>query len=297
MAKKRKPIRRIQPYERLPMHHAEVVGGDKEVNLLETPGGDFKIQTQEHEYPLDLMAKAQIQPEDIKRLSNLEEAGIRGGIHSKRTYLMALKDGSLWIWKQTGVEERDEIFVYELAKLMFRSIVPEVQPVFVPRLGWGSAMRKVAGVPAGRVDGLHGYFHGNEEMLADLAAMIVLDYMTGNPDRHANNWFIMHNDRLAAIDNGWAGEDLSMPFSEVFQPARLAGMMEDERLWPHLLKNIAALIQDLEGKGDEVRALAETIGINRTEAVDMVRLWEPKLDRLARLIRVETTKYGAATRV
>lgn len=239
----------------------------------------------------------QIQPEDIKRLSNLEDAGIRGGIHSRRTYLMALHDGSLWIWKQTGAEEREEIFVYELAKRMFRAIVPEVQPVFVPRLGWGSAMRKVAGVPAGRVDGLHGYFHGNEEMLADLAAMIVLDYMTGNPDRHANNWFIMHNDRLAAIDNGWAGEDLSMPFSEVFQPARLAGMMEDERLWPHLLKNIAALIQDLEGKGDEVRALAETIGINRTEAVDMVRLWEPKLDRLARLIRVETTKYGAATRV
>ncbi|KKL16577.1 hypothetical protein LCGC14_2494180 [marine sediment metagenome] len=52
--RKRKTIRRIQPWERLPMYHAEEVGGDKEVALLETPGGDFKIQTREHEYELDL---------------------------------------------------------------------------------------------------------------------------------------------------------------------------------------------------------------------------------------------------
>ncbi|KKL16578.1 hypothetical protein LCGC14_2494190, partial [marine sediment metagenome] len=187
--RKRKTIRRIQPWERLPMHHAAEVGGDKEVALIETTGGEFEIETRDHRYPLDaeepeihieaekvfIINKAQIQPDDIKRLSNLEDAGIRGGIHSKRTYLMALKDGSLWIWKQTGVEERDEIFVYQLAQRMFRAIVPEVQPVYVPKMGWGSAMRKVAGIPAGRVDGLHGYFHGNEEMQADLVAMLVLD--------------------------------------------------------------------------------------------------------------------------
>jgi hypothetical protein len=234
--------------------------------------------------------KAQIRPDDIKRLSSLDEAGIRGGIHSKRTYLMALHDGSLWIWKQTGNEERDEIFVYYLALKMFRGIVPEVQPVYVPKLGWGSAMRKVAGVPAGRVDGLHGYFHGNEEMQADLIAMLVLDYLTGNPDRHANNWFIMHNDRLAAIDNGWAGEDPTMPLSAVFEPANLANLVRDESLWPKMLKMMLALITDLSGRGDEARALAKEVAIDRKEAVAMVRLWEPKLQKLARFIQAEASK-------
>lgn len=287
------------------MHHAEVVGGDMEVALVETQDGEFRIQTQAHEYPLDdgeegdvhieaenvfVINKAQIQPQDIKRLSNLEDAGIRGGIHSKRTYLMALHDGSLWVWKQTGVEERDEIFMYHLARRMFRAIVPEVQPVYVPKLGWGSAMRKVAGVPAGRADGLHGYFHGNEEMQADLVAMLVLDYLTGNSDRHANNWFLMHNDRLAAIDNGWAGEDLTMSLSDVFEPARLADLVRDESLWPKMLQMMLELVQDLSGRGDEARALAEEIKIDRKDAVTMLRLWEPKLERLARFIKSEASK-------
>jgi len=234
--------------------------------------------------------REQIQPDDIKRLSNLEDAGIRGGIHSKRTYLMALHDGSLWIWKQTGNEERDEIFMYHLAQTMFRGIVPEVQAVYVPKLGWGSAMRKVAGIPAGRVDGLHGYFHGNEEMQADLVAMLVLDYLTGNPDRHSNNWFIQHNDRLAAIDNGWAGEDPVMTLSAVFEPANLAGLVRDESLWPKMLQMMLELINDLSGRGDEARALAQEIDINQKDAVAMVRLWEPKLQRLARFVQGEASK-------
>ncbi len=290
------------------MHHAANVGGDKEVALVETPGGEFEIETRDHRYPLDgddepdihieaekvfIINKA-LSPEDIKRISSLEDAGVRGGIHSKHTWLVALHDGSLWIAKKTGAEERDEVFVYELAKRLFRAIVPETTVADLPKIGWVSAQRKVAGVPAGRVDGLHGYFHGNDEMMADLAAMLVLDYLIGNPDRHSNNWFVMHNDRLAAIDNGWAGEDLTMSFSDVFQPARLAGMMEDERLWPQLLRGIAALIQDLEGRGDEVRALAEAVKIDKKEAVEMVRLWEPKLASMAKLIRAEAGKVEKA---
>lgn len=301
--RKRKTIRRIQPWERLPMHFAEEVGGAKEVALIEEPDGEFRIQTREHEYPLDeeqpdvkieaekvfIINKA-IDPSDIKRISSLDDAGIRGGIHSAHTYLVALHDGSLWIYKQTGTEERDEIFVYRLALAMFRGIVPTTEPLYVPKLGWGSAQRKVAGVPAGRVDGLHGYFHGNEEMQADLVAMLVLDYLTGNPDRHANNWFIMHNDRLAAIDNGWAGEDPTMTLSAVFEPARLAGLIRDESLWAGMLKVMLALINEISGRGDEARALAEEIAIDRKEAVDMLRLWEPKLQRLARFIQVEASK-------
>ena len=231
-----------------------------------------------------------IRPEDIKRLSNLEEAGIRGGIHSQHTWLVALHDGSLWIAKKTGTEERDEIFVYLLAQKMFRGIVPETVPGYIPKIGWVSMQRKVSGIPAGRVDGLHGYFHGNDEMQADLVAMVVLDYLVGNPDRHANNWFLMHNDRLAAIDNGWAGEENTLPLSAVFEPASLAGLVRDESLWPKMLQMMLTLITDLTGRGDEARAMAQEIAIDQKDAVDMVRLWEPKLQRLARFIQAEASK-------
>ncbi|KKM03675.1 hypothetical protein LCGC14_1772060, partial [marine sediment metagenome] len=231
-----------------------------------------------------------IRPEDIKRLSSLEDAGVRGGIHSQHTWLVALHDGSLWIAKKTGTEERDEIFVYLLAQKMFRGVVPETVPGYIPKIGWVSMQRKVSGVPAGRVDGLHGYMHGNEEMQADLVSMIVMDYLVGNPDRHSNNWFLMHNDRLAAIDNGWAGEENTLPLSAVFQPADLAGLVRDEALWPKMLKMMLELINDLTGRGDEARALAEEIDINQKDAVDMVRLWEPKLQRLARFVQTEASK-------
>ena len=231
-----------------------------------------------------------LSPDDIKRVSSLAEAGIKGGIHSDSTLLVALKDGSLWIWKQTGVEERDEIFMYHLALALFRGIVPETEPLYIPKLGWGSAQRKVSGVPAARVDGLHGYFHGNDEIQADLVAMIIMDYLTGNPDRHANNWFLMETDRLAAIDNGWAGKELVIEFGLVLEPARLAGIEGDKKLWPRFLNMVLWMIQDLHGKGDQARAIAQEIGIEREQAVDMVRLWEPKLEKLRRFVQAEVAK-------
>lgn len=45
--------RLITPVERLPMHHAEEVGGDSEAAIIEKPEGDFVIQTRDEEIPLD----------------------------------------------------------------------------------------------------------------------------------------------------------------------------------------------------------------------------------------------------
>ena len=231
-----------------------------------------------------------LNPADIKRISSLAEAGVKGGIHSDSTLLVAMNDGSLWIWKHTGDEERDEIFIYHLALALFRGIVPETQPLYIPGRGWGSAQRKVSGIPAARVDGLHGYMHGNDEIQADLVAMIIMDYCVGNPDRHANNWMLMENDRLAAIDNGWAGKELVIQISLVLEPARLAGIEGDKKLWPRFLNMVLWMIQDLHGRGDQARAIAQEIGIEREQAVEMVRLWEPKLERLRRFVQAEVAK-------
>lgn len=51
MSKKKRHL--ITPTERLPMYHAEEVGGDSEAAVIETPEGGFKIQTRDEEIPFD----------------------------------------------------------------------------------------------------------------------------------------------------------------------------------------------------------------------------------------------------
>jgi len=96
---KRRPIRRILPWERLPQHHAEVVGGDQEVAVLETQGGDFKIQTKEHEYELDPEPEINIDAENVFIIKKGVEIsyidlGVDGALEVKRLAL-ALEDGTI----------------------------------------------------------------------------------------------------------------------------------------------------------------------------------------------------------
>lgn len=232
----------------------------------------------------------QIKVRDISRLSPLNDAGVEGGIHGDNTYLMSVRDGSVWIFKTTHSEERDEIFAYELAKLFFNGVVPETQIVCIPRIGCGSAMRKVSGIAAGRVDGLHGYFHSGPEILQDLASMCILDYVIGNTDRHPGNWFLQNNGRIAAIDNGFAGRDMTMSLQEILQPADVAEIQQDEELWPKLLLEMAKIVKQASVGAEAVRSLAERVGLKSEQAIATVKLWEPKMDKLTEYIRSELDK-------
>jgi hypothetical protein len=215
---------------------------------------------------------------DVRQVTPLDSAGVLGGIHRKRTYLVVCKDGSKWIWKHGTGEERKELFVYELAKLYFREIVPEVQILCLEQndLGCGSAIRKVSGVPVKDIVNPHGYFYGNPDVLLDLAAMIVLDYLLGNPDRHPKNWLLMHNGRIAAIDNGWAGKK-AITIADALKPAVYAKIDQDPDLWPHLLYYILYLTKNLEESGlRTARSLARKIGVQ----LDLLEDWPDRVQKI-----------------
>jgi hypothetical protein len=221
---------------------------------------------------------------DVKSIAPLDEAGIRGGIHSENTFLVHMLDGSVWFHKVGVREERDELFAYELAQMMFGGIVPEVRLVDLGK-GVGSMMRRVEnGVQAANVDGIHGWAHGGDAFLHDMANMVILDFLAGNTDRHEGNWFVVADGHIRAIDNGFTGKMPAIPMLRCLRPAKFAGIYRDPDLWPRMLLQMAEVARAAQGRGREVRELADRVGLHGEEAAALVELWEAKLAGLRKEI-------------
>jgi len=286
----KKPKRKLRPDDIQPMHHIEEVGGRQEANVFQDTEGEFEIQTRRNVYSLPdrsinidaekvIIQKARpvrYTARDVKSIAPLDEAGIRGGIHSENTFLVHMLDGSVWFHKVGVREERDELFAYEVSQLLFPGIVPEVRLVELGR-GIGSMMRRVDGVQATNVDGIHGYFHGNQALVRDLAAIVVLDFLVGNTDRHEGNWFVTHDGHLAAIDNGFVGYQPAIAMSKCLRPAKFAGVYKDPELWPQFLLYVRDFVAEARGRGDQVRELADRVGLKSKEATALCDLWEAKM--------------------
>jgi len=286
----KKPKRRVRPDDIVPMHHIEEVGGRQEANVFQDTEGEFEIQTRRNVYSLPdqsininaekvIIQKARAvryTARDVKSIAPVSEAGIRGGIHSENTFLVRMLDGSEWFYKTGVAEERDELFAYEVAQLLFPGIVPEVRLVDLGK-GIGSMMRRVDGVPAANADGIHGYFHGNQGLVHDLAAIVVLDFLVGNTDRHEGNWFVTHDGHLAAIDNGFCGYQPEIAMKRCLRPAKFSGVYKDPELWSQFLLYMMEIVKDAQGRGKEVRTLADRVGLNSKDADALCDLWEAKM--------------------
>jgi len=151
-------------------------------------------------------------------------------------------------------------------------------------------MRRVDGVQAHRVDGLHAWMHTSEAILNDLANMVILDFLIGNTDRHEGNWFVTNAGRIMAIDNGFAGKDPLVPMKRCLRPVKASGVYHDPDLWPKFLLAMDTVAEVAEGHGHEVRELSDRIGFHAQEAKDLANLWEIKLARLRAEIRKELGK-------
>lgn len=220
---------------------------------------------------------------DVKAITPISAAGIRGGIHSENTYLVRMLDGSEWVHKVGVAEERDELFAYEVAQLLFPGIVPEVRLVDLGK-GIGSMMRRVDGVQATNVDGIHGWAHGGDAFLRDMAAMVILDFLVGNTDRHEGNWFVTAEGHVRAIDNGFCGYQPAIAMRRCLRPAKFAGIYKDPDLWPTMLLYMAEFARDAQGRGKAVRVLADRVGLKSKEANALCDLWEAKMSALRKEI-------------
>lgn len=212
-------------------------------------------------------------------LKRLAEEGIEGGIWEDETRIGIERNGARWIIKYSTGEQYDEVIAYQLAQRFFDGIVPETHLIMLEgRLA--SAQRMVTGKSAHDLEADGSLYRRvrQSDTLRDLGNMIVMDFLIGNPDRHGNNWFVMENGRIAAIDNGFAAEEINMPIQRALRPAYKSLMVDDCERTPTLI----AICRSVLGKCDGQETEAESIVIEYSDAQRHLFLgrWQNRVDLL-----------------
>lgn len=217
-------------------------------------------------------------PIEFREIRTLQEEGIEGGIWVDQTRIGISPSGERWIIKFTTGEESDEVVVYHLAQAFFDGIVPETHLISLEGKV-ASAQRMVSGKSAHdlEAEGILLEEVRNSKAMRDLANMVLLDYIIGNPDRHGNNWFIMENGHIAAIDNGFAAEEIDMPIQRALRPVYKSLLTDDCASTPTLI----AIMRGIIAKVDQQALKAETVCLKYSTAKThaLIGRWQERVDK------------------
>jgi hypothetical protein len=161
-------------------------------------------------------------PNEYHNVQSFAAAGLRGGIRLDKTSVIECEPGVLphveglsdtrLIGKRDTGESETEYTVYKLFELVHPGFCPEV---LLDDDNNGHAMRWVddagyGGTAATLSQGSHGVGAPigpdglNEKQARDAGIIQVMDWLTGNPDRHSGN-VMVDGDRLWPIDHGLCG--------------------------------------------------------------------------------------------
>jgi len=174
-----------------------------------------------------------------------------GGNSTANPRLLTFEDGSKAIWKrdQPNNSAEAEIMVYGLNNLLGFDVVPET--VMLPRNRRdGSCQRFIDGAQTA----MDVYEQGEEKYLDVLKANreraesnMVLDWISGNMDRHMGNQIFDADGRLWAVDNGWAqdweargGWYFGMDFLQAFPDSKGDGP-KTIKLSPEIINKVRAI--------------------------------------------------------
>jgi hypothetical protein len=153
----------------------------------------------------------------------------KGGIRGDKNFTVMM-DGKKWIYKVQGGDSRGEAVAFALDRAMGLNVMPAVHMKYFGmkalQKGFENAGIDLAGkdrsaleqgaiggghlmeycddcVPPGSVEGeaIFKNMMGTEEGRASFMGLNMLDFMTGNHDRHGGNWLIHKNGSVVAIDN------------------------------------------------------------------------------------------------
>ena len=215
----------------------------------------------------------------LKEIHTLHEEGIKGGIWADETRVGTAIDNSRWIIKYGTSEQSDEVVAYQLAQKFFDGVVPETHLIELEGL-LASAQRMVTGKSAHDLEAEGTLYAAVRQPLVipDLANMVIMDFMIGNPDRHGNNWFVMNNGRIAAIDNGFAANELDMPITRALRPVYKCLMDDDCARTPTLIASMHSIMGRLEGKELEAEQIVFDYSIS-PQHMFMGR-WQPRVEEL-----------------
>lgn len=202
-------------------------------------------------------------------IETLAEAGIEGGRSEASSRIW---DG--WMMKFSGRPGR-AVAAYKLSERWFGGVVPETVGV-----EWGgalgSAQRIVGGTTAHRTENLHDAVR-TRDGITDMANMVALDWMLGNPDRHGDNWMVSGG-RIAAIDNEAHFKDPD--YRVVLAPVYRTLLHDDNDWTPMLLNAMWDTTDALIGRGRSLAAVYRAWTGESTTAAS----WDARARSLKRLI-------------
>ena len=153
----------------------------------------------------------------------------QGGIRGEKNFTVMM-DGKKWIYKVQAGDSRGEAVAFALDRAMGLNVMPAVHMKYFGmkalQKGFENAGIDLAGkdqsaiqqgeqggghlmeycddcVPPGSAEGdeIFKNMMGTEEGRASFMGLNMLDFMTGNHDRHGGNWLIHKDGSVVAIDN------------------------------------------------------------------------------------------------
>ena len=152
----------------------------------------------------EVVSRSGMIPENVEKVSTLNDLGMSGGMHDQESFIVKFKDGSNAMYKTTDEGAIiGEVSTYDISKILNWNIVPETVSNNFGK-GEGSCQKWVEN-SVEPYDGSRymGYKRGRveEKYFDDLSKIFVMDCITGNYDRHSGNVMIDENDKCWAIDN------------------------------------------------------------------------------------------------
>ena len=153
----------------------------------------------------------------------------QGGIRGEKNFTVMM-DGKKWIYKVQSGDSRGEAFAFALDRAMGLNVMPAVHMKYFGmkalQKGFENAGIDLAGKDKSAIEqGEQGGGHlmefcddcsmpgsaegdatlkkmmGTEEGRASFMGLTMLDFMTGNHDRHGANWLVHKDGSIVAIDN------------------------------------------------------------------------------------------------
>lgn len=232
------------------------IGEDGKTKPEETTTPEKPEKGEEPDKTESETTKSEMTKENVESIGSLSDMGVTGGINEDYTSIVNFKDGSKGIYKTTDkAATQGEITVQEISSILGWDVAPETVKGDFGK-GEGSCQKWVPDTV--EIDYGESWDEGikiEEKHFDDLAKIFLLDLMTGNYDRHANNIKIDKNDKVWAIDNDtWGTTSIYSPTLDMdFDECRIKRFMniasEDgiNKFQTYIDKNMANIIKNKKG--------------------------------------------------
>jgi hypothetical protein len=230
------------------------------------PKGEIEVEKPVAEKPE--VVKSEMSPRNVASLKSLGDMDIEGGVNEGDSHIVKFKDGSNAIYKTTGtIATQGEANVRIIESILGWDNAPETVSGDFGK-GEGSCQKWVEDVvdlEAQKDWGEKGA-KIEEKHFDDLSKIFLVDLITGNFDRHANNVKLDKEGKIWAIDNdSWGtksgyGTVLDDDFSMCVMSKWMDNVETEEQrdvLQKYVTKNAKEIVKNKQEIIDHIKSLGK----------------------------------------